>query len=454
MADVLPFAAVRYNTKEKDKNLILADLVAPPYDVIAAEQQQALYDRHPCNIVRLILGKAQLNDDEFNNRYTRAAALLQTWKEQEILTPDKKRALYGYEQEFTIPGTNRKAVRRGFFAAVRLMDYRSGRIRAHERTHQGPKADRLRLLRATQCNLSPIFVLYSDPEKGVKKHLDAACGCPPCDQLTDDQGVTHRLWVIQQKEVILGIREAMKNRNLFIADGHHRYETSLNYRDEMRDVTGSKDGRQPFDYTLMYLNDFDDDGLVILPTHRVLARELGADVDLDEVLEDLEEYFQVKEFKVDLGDLEKAAEAIRERVQPPKGGPMRCVMVVRKGRAWTLTLKKEADLKEMFGDEEIPDQVRKLDVTMLHRYIITRGWMGNPEIEMEEGDIYYEKNITDALNLLQKNKGCVAFIMNPTTKQQAQEIADLGELLPQKSTYFYPKLLSGLVLRDLTLGFE
>ncbi len=454
MADVLPFSAIRYNTRDKERNLTIKDLVAPPYDVISPEQQQLLYDRHPCNVVRLILGKTNPNDDEFNNRYTRATSLLQSWKETETLVSDKKRHFYVYEQVFDIPGETRSAKRRGFLAAVKLMDYRSGAIRAHERTHAGPKADRLKLLRATQCNLSPIFVLYSDPEKTVSAHLnEAACG-PPCEELTDDLGVTHRLWLVTGKESILGIRDAMKKRDLFIADGHHRYETALNYRDEMRELTGSKDGRQQFDYTLMYLNEFEDDGLVILPTHRVLSRELGGDIELDEVLDDLGEYFQLKEFKVDLADSEKAGAQILAKVAPPTPPTTRLVMVLPKGRAWTLTLKKNVDVNDLFEDSDIPNPVRSLDVSILHQFVIARGWMGNPEIEMEEGDIFYEKNISSALDLLRRRKGCVAFVMNPPTKEQVQQIAAAGCLMPQKSTYFYPKLLSGLVLRDLSAGAE
>jgi len=454
MADVLPFAALRYNTRDKEKDLDLRHLIAPPYDVLTPENQQALYDLHPCNVVRLDLGKAQPNDDEFNNQYTRAASLLQTWKEEETLISDKKRSLYAYEQQFLLPDGGPMVSRRGFFATVRLMDYRSGRIRAHERTHAGPKADRLKLLRATQCNLSPIFCLFSDMEKKVASCLGSVFAQPPAEELTDDHGIVHRLWTITQKECILGVRETFKNKPLFIADGHHRYETALNYRDEMRELTGSKDGRQPFDYTLMYLNDFDDEGLVILPTHRVLSRELGVDIDLDEVLEDVGEYFHLKEFKFDPANPEKAAQAIGEKLAPPKDALMRCVMAVRKGRAWVLTLKKDADPQEMYGDEEIEKPLQKLDVTILHRFVIARGWMGNPEIEMEEGDIFYERNILSALDLLNRRKGCVAFFLNFTPKHQIQEIADQGLLLPQKSTYFHPKLPSGLVLRDLSTGFE
>jgi len=452
MADVLPFAAVRYNTKEK--GIDLAQVISPPYDVISPEMQQALYDRHPNNFVRLDYGKIQPNDDDFNSRYSRATALLQQWRTEEILTTEKRRCFYAYEQEFTIPGSTDRLKRRGFIALVRLMDYRTGRIRAHERTFAAPKSDRLKLLRATQFNFSSVFTLYSDPERAVSRQIEAVCSTPPSDKLVDDAGVAHRLWVISKKETILAIREGMKNRNLFIADGHHRYETALNYRDEMREIPGRRDGRQPFDYAMMYMNDFEDDGLVILPTHRVLARELGLDVNLDEILEDLGQYFTLKEFAVDLGNAETAQSKIAEKIKVARGAGTRIVMVLPSGRSWQLTLKKDADLDDMIDDPGMKTEVKRLDVTILHRYVISRGWIGNPEVELDEGDIFYEKSFERALDLLRRRKGCVAFILNPPTKKQVQEIAELGELMPQKSTYFYPKLASGILMRDLNAGFE
>lgn len=452
MADVLPFAAVRFNTK--DKKLNLADLVAPPYDVISPEYQKALYDRSPYNIIRVELGTTQPNDDEYNNRYSRAASILQQWKQDEALITEKKRCFYAYEQEFTVPGVADRIKRRGFFALVRIMDYKSGRIRAHEKTFAAPKADRLKLLRATNFNTSPIFCLYSDPDKEIAKHMKSAFSGPPADTLTDESGTIHRLWVVQKTETINGIRNALKNRNLFIADGHHRYETAMNYRNEQREITGRNDGRQSFDYTLMNLTDFEDEGLVILPTHRVLAREYGSDVDLKEVLDDLGQHFTLEEFSLELDNLDKAVATVNDKLKLKKGVKTRLVMALPSGRAWQLTLNKDADLDDMIDAPDLHKEVKSLDVTILHRYVISRAWIGNPEVELEESDIFYEKSAEGALALLKKRKGCVAFLMNPTTKEQVQTIADLGELMPHKSTYFYPKLLTGLVLRDLSNFFE
>ncbi len=451
MADVMPFTALRYNTKAKGINL--AQVIAPPYDVISPDLQRALHERDPYNFVRLDFGFTQPNDDDFNNRYTRASALLQQWKTEEILIPEKRRCYYVYEQEFTVPESGERLSRRGFFGAVRLQDYRTGRIRAHERTFDSPKTDRLKLMRATQANLSPVFVLFSDPEGQARAEIAAICATPPSEEITDENGVVHRLWIVSKKERILTLREALKQRNLFIADGHHRYETALNYRDEMREFTGHREGRQGFDYTLMYLNDFDDDGLVILPTHRVLAREYG-EMDLELILEDLGEFFTLKEFTVDMSDLDKASAKVSQMVKLTKGVTTRLVMILPSGRAWTLTLKKAVDYDEMIEEKKIHTEVKKLDVTILHRYVISRGWIGNPEVELEEGDVFYEKSVKGALDLLRRRKGCVGFIMNPTTKKQVQAIAELGELLPQKSTFFYPKLASGLLVRDLTIELE
>ncbi len=451
MADVLPFAGTRFNTKEHD--LELGKILAPPFDVITPELQKELHERDPRNVVRLVSGYEAPGDDEYNNRYARAAELYREWKNENLLTDEQRKCFYVYEHEFTLPGTEERQKRLGFFGLVKLQDFRSGKIRAHEMTFQGPKQDRLRLLKTVQVNLEPLFVLYKDPEGEVDRILKTATESPPHEEFTDQRGDTHRLWLIHRKDPILGINEAMKPKRLYIADGHHRYETALAYRDEMREMTGRRDGRQPYDFILMYLNNADDPAVRTTASHRVLARDLGADVDMEEVLEDLEEYFDVKEFQLDLADEEKSTALAQKHLEGRKGSPSRFVMVLPSGQAFELKLKKNADLEEMIDAEFMSDLVRSQDITILHQFIIAQGWIGNPEVELDDDDIIYTRRIGEALSLVRKRKGCVAFLLNPIEKEQAIQVAENGELMPHNTTYYYPKIQSGLVLRDLQVGF-
>lgn len=452
MADVLPFAGTRFNTKEHS-DLDLSRIIAPPFDVITEEQQKELHDGDPQNMVRLTAGFEAPGDDELNNRYSRAADLYRDLKARNVLVDEQRKCFYVYEHEFNHPVTGDRVVRRGFFALVKLQDYRSGKIRAHEMTYPEPKRDRVRLLKATQVNLEPLFILFNDENNEVANVLEESIAKgKPTEVVNTPDGEQHRLWMIHKKEPILTINQAMKPKRLYIADGHHRYEAALQYRDEMREITGRRDGRQPYDFILMYLNPVEDDSLVIGPNHRVLARDVGSDIDPDEVIEDLEEYFEVKEFKIDLKDLEKATAAINKQLAKPSK-VTRFIMVLPGGRAFDLKLQKGVDYDEMIDHEFMSDFLKQQDVTILHKYVIARGWIGNPEVELDEEDIFYCRETSQALDLVRRRKGCVAFLMYPMSRERVIEVAENGELLPQNSTYFTPKIPSGFVLRDLQVGF-
>jgi uncharacterized protein (DUF1015 family) len=451
MADVFPFAGTRFNCKEH--NLNLANILAPPYDIITPDMQKGLYDRDKLNMVRLSCGIEAPGDDEFNNRYTRAAECYKDWKLKNYLLDEQRKCFYVYEHEFLLPGSETRHKRRGFFALVKLQDYRSGKIRAHEMTFETPKRDRLFLLKACMVNLEPIFVLYEDEKNEVGEILQGGVDPKPNEEITTPDGESHRLWLMHKKDPILSINQAMKSKRLYIADGHHRYETALAYRDEMRENTGRRDGRQPYDFIMMYLNNASDPSILSTTMHRVLARDLGADVDVEEVLEDIGEFFETKEFKVDLNHPEKGADACRKHLEPKKGATTQFVMVLPTGKGYELRLKKGVNLDEMIEEEFMSERVKQLDVTILHKFVIARGWIGNPEVELDDNDIFYTKEIEDALSLVKRRKGCVAFLMNPVPKEKVLEIAENGELMPHNTTYFYPKVASGLVLRDLQVGF-
>lgn len=452
MAEVWPFAGTRFaQTNDKIK---LADTICPPYDEIDSPVQEELHDKSQYNMVRLIKGVETPSDDDLNNRYTRASECYRDWKSRHLLSDEQRKCFYIYEQTFKSPIDGKKVRRLGFFALVKLQDFRSGKTRAFEMTYDSPKIDRLKLLRNTQINDSPLFLLYKDPEQEVNKVLEEMIGKKgPIEDFESEDGIHHRLWMIHKKDPILNIHEAMKPKRLFIAHGHHRYETALKYRDEQRDVTSKRDGRQPWDFSLMYLQRAEDETLFTRPIHRLLARELSLEMSIDEVLEELEEYFDISEFKVDMKSDSKAEKTIQSKIKQTKTHRVRMAMVLPNGRGYGLTLKKDADVHEIIEEEMMSEQLKNMDVVLLHNYVIPRGWIGNPEVVLDEDDIFYNKSIPDSLELLRKRKSCVGFFLNSSTKEEALEVAENGELLPHKSVDFFPKIPSGLVIRDLNVGF-
>jgi uncharacterized protein (DUF1015 family) len=360
----------------------------------------------------------------------------------------EKPAIYCYEQEFKMPSGETKR-RRGFFALVKLEDYASGRIRAHEQTFAGPKADRLKLLRATHANLSAIFVIFNDPKNEVMSMVSERMTDKPWEEVTDDDGVIHRLWVVQKRDFLVRLREVMQSRQLFIADGHHRYETAINFRNEMREATGRRDGNQPFDYMMMYLTNAEQDGLVILPTHRVLSRSFMSDINMKEVIAELKENFDLKDDKVDLAKPDTDGRKVIETVEKLGKKSMAFGMVSADGKVKYLTLKKGVSPVDLVDDDELQEPVKRLDVTVLHHYILNHVFVGNPEFELEEDECFYVRDVKRVFDLLKSRKAGLAFIMNATPMDQVTEIVKAGIKMPHKSTYFHPKIISGLVIRNM-----
>lgn len=441
MVKIKPFKGTRYNISVIED---LGNVIAPPYDVIKPEMQDAYYDRHSHNVVRLILGKEKRNDDEYNNKYNRAGNYFQSWKRDGILVDDERDGMYFYQQIFTLP-SGKKKKRSGFFALVELEDFEGGNIKAHENTFGEPKADRLQLIRATKSNLSSIFALYTDVEKVIDAIVNERVKQKPWLECVDEDGIEHRIWVVKNRGICAEIVAAMSEKTVFIADGHHRYETCLMYRDELGE-SEKNDERLPQNYTLMYFVNTENEGLVILPTHRLLSNELETEV--DEVIEDLEEYFDVKQLKVDLTSPQRAEKIIANAISQP--GAVRFAMLLPDNRAYTLTLKKGADLDEMIQQEMVKVK-KELPVTILQEFVIKQVWVGNPDMELDQEDIEYVKDMKVAVESLMEGKFCVAFILNPPDVEMVKKVAQSGERMPEKSTYFYPKIATGLVMRDMTV---
>lgn len=447
MAEILPFIGMRYNSQLIGN---LSKVVAPPYDLISPELQSELHERHPNNAVRLELGKddSEEESDGFSNRYTRAANTLGTWRSDGILIEDERPSVYLYEQEFTVRDGSR-IKRRGFIALAKLEEFKSGRVRPHAQTFSGPKADRLKLMRATHANFSAIFMAYEDPEHKVQELLASKMADRAWEEVTDDDGTVHRLWVVQKKDFLIELRELMKEKELLIADGHHRYETALAYRDEQRANGGKADGKQPFDYVMMYMTELEQDGLLCLPTHRAMSREFVKEVDLKEAMEELKENFDLQKEQVDLENTDSEASRVLGKLAELGNKRPAIAMVLGNGSGFYLSLQENVDPVDLIDDEEVPDEVKGIDVTILHHHIINYVMMGNPEFELEEGDCLYLKDATKALELLKMKKAALVFLLNPIPHKKLITILKAGLRLPHKSTYFYPKLVTGLVVRRM-----
>lgn len=445
MARVLPFVGTRYNSQMVD----ISRVVSPPYDVIDADLQEKLYEREAHNIVRVILGKQQREDDDYNNKYQRAASYLREWSGEGVLLNDSEKCFYVYRQQFTIPG-GQELTRTGFFAAIRLEDPEKGNIRGHEHTFEGPKADRLNLTRATACNLGPIFCLYSEPERQTDEILAQASQGKPVYDFQADDGVRHSLWLLTDKPLVKRLSSLLQGNEFFIADGHHRYETAVRYAKEMSRLTGRTKGECPsYTYTLAFLTNCEAPGLQILPTHRLLSQELGEDVEREELLEDLQEYFKVREIKFDPRKAAQEGPRLLAEIEALRDKGTAFCLALPDGLALVLELRKDKSILEVMPEDK-PEEVNRLDVSILHDYLISQLWVGNPEIELDDSDVFYVKDPAEAVAALCAPRHCsAAILMNPPRMDQVREIAGLGLRMPHKTTYFYPKLLTGLVLRDL-----
>ena len=419
MARIRSFRALRY-----DPDVVgdLEHVVAPPYDVIGPEQQHLLHLRSPYNAVHLDFNSAA-------DRYATAATTLETWRTQGALRRDSAPSIYGYAQDFTLDdGQPRR--RLGFFAALRVEDFASGVIRPHERTFERAKEDRLALLRACRTHLSSIFCLYTGKGWTLADTLRVESARPDVD-VRDAVDVRHRMWPVSDPKVIDGLAAKLADEPLIIADGHHRYETALCYSRERKAASG---GDEPFRYVLAYLTDANDAGLTILPTHRLLRQiRLPAAVDLFRVLS--------RDFRVTRYPLNARAAFSRALTEP---GPARRIGCVVAGAEhyWLLSFDERA-----VRGLTVSPALKDLDVTVLHDAIFA-GMLGLPP-DVQKQRVTYTSDETAALDGVANGEHQAAFLLRSTSFAQVGRICAGGETMPQKSTYFYPKLLTGLVFQPL-----
>lgn len=430
MAVLKPFRAWRYNPEMVGD---LSSVVAPPYDVIDDAHRDRLYDSSPFNVVRLILGRE-------SDRYASAAAHMKEWIAKRVLVRDDRAALYLYAQDFELDGVLRS--RHGVIGAVKLEPFETGVIRPHEKTLAGPKADRLRLMDATRTNLSPIFGLYAGKSTTLETARARASESPALEDVTDEFGVRHRVWAIADGDAVAHIAAELAPRTVYIADGHHRYETALAYRDKLA-AGGSLPEDHPAGYIMMFLCSMVDPGLVVLPTHRVLSDLRGFNATT--VLDGLRQLFTVDAFpNTDEGarDLLAAMHAA--------SGPGFFGLAIRGTGKLHLAVLTDSGLMRREAPE-LPAALQKLDVTILDAIVLRKLLGVDAHDAAHEGRLRYVKDAAEALGEVRRGRADVACLLNATRIEEVEAVCDSGETMPEKSTYFHPKLGTGFVFHSLQL---
>ena len=434
MAKVYPFRGLRYSLPK----IPVEQVVTQPYDKISPQMQDRYYALHPNNIIRIVLGKHQPDDSSANNVYTRAASTLKEWRASAVLEQLNAPAFFVYYQKFTVPGTTEVRLRKGFVGIAQLEDYANKIVFPHERTLTGPKKDRLELLRHTRTHFEQIFMLYEDKQQRIDRTIDGVTMGPAEIEVQDEYGVTHSFWSVTDRSTVELIQREMHDKRLIIADGHHRYETALAYRDEMRATAGKIDPKAPYEFLTMTFFNMDAPGLTILPTHRVLSNVAGFDAAT--LLSRAAEYFDITAGPAD-------ADGLRAQLQ--KSGAERLSIGVFTGgnASSVLSLKPSLDLAAVLPD--LSANQRNLDVIILHRLLLDKCLGITEEAVKTESHITYVREMASALGAVAEGKSQVAFVLNPTGLHQMRDIAYEGNVMPQKSTDFYPKVLSGLVMYTL-----
>jgi uncharacterized protein (DUF1015 family) len=426
MIEVIPFHGLLFNTKVTGP---LIEVTAPPYDVIAPALQESLYQKNPHNVVRLILGKEFSTDSEMDNRYTRASATFQQWLEENILVRDSQPGFYLYSQEYEFEGG--KFCRTGFFARVKTEAFNKGNILPHEFTLAKAKTDRTRLLNACHANFSPIFGLYSDPHGNIDGLLKDKDSLEPLSVI-DDGSVVHRIWRLNDTAVCQEISNQIRDKKVYIADGHHRYETALAFSEANQDKV------EDCSHVMMFLTNMDSDSMSIFPIHRV-AKSPGP-FDRESFLQKVGEYFDIIPWSGPLNGAE-----VKSRLKELGKKQITFCAYMGKEHTFVLVVKDPRNVLPLL-DESEPKDMQVLDVTQLHAILFRHILKIDTREKDEQQYVSYKVNSEEGMDMVDKGKYDVAFFMNPTLIDQVRELAEKGIRLPQKATFFYPKLLSGLVI--------
>lgn len=435
MADIIPFKGIRYNKEEiKDPNLVMT----PPYDIISPVQQEMYYNRDEYNMIKLDLVREFPTDTEQDNRYTRASDTFAKWLSNRVLVGDESPSIYFYEVSYTKYGPEKKM--KGFIALCRLEEFGKGKVVPHEYTLSKPKSDRLNLLRSCQANFSLIFSLYSSVDGKINKTIEGNLkNSAPDIDVVDDNGDRHRLWVVSDPAIIEAVQKEMKEKTVYIADGHHRYEASLNYRNEAR----QKSGEGPYDYIMMFFANMDEPGLTVLPTHRLIS---GVSEDkINSLYDNLVKYFRIKDFDFSKGNEAEARRQLLDAMK--KAGPQDHFLgmyIKGENKYSLLELKGEDLLLDLQSDK--PLSWRRLDVSILQSLILQDILGFSEDSISRQENLCYVKDVDDSIRKVRNEEYQTAFLLNATKIEEIRDVTETGERMPQKSTYFYPKCLTGLVI--------
>lgn len=428
MAEIKAFRGMRYDTEKAGK---LEELCCPPYDIISEKERKAFIAQNKYNVIRLELPR------EGEDVYRTAGEVLDKWREAGILIHEEKPALYIYEEEFN--AYNQRKSIKGLIARVKVEEFSKGVILPHEFTLSKAKADRFELMKATNCNFSQIYALYMDETHTTLDTLEEYSQGKPDALFTDDDQITHRLWIVTDEAVIAKLTDDFADRKLYIADGHHRYETALNYRNYCRENGISKEGDAQ-DYQMIYLMDMEHPGLVVFPTHRLVRGLKGFDRDV--ILDGCEQYFDIKAFD----SVSNMNVALAEQYQK---GNKAFAFYCGRGEWYLLVLRDLAVMAEALPD--LSEASRQLDVSVLHTLILERILGIDKKNMAEQRNLTYTKFFEEAILGVDKGEFQCSFILNPTRVTEIRDVAAEGEKMPQKSTYFYPKMITGMVMNDISV---
>ena len=442
MAIIAPFKGMAYNFKAFDD---IPKLFAPPYDVISEEEQEEYYQTNPYNVIRLTLGKRKTGDSDWDNRYTRSAELWERWQSEEILMPSNSPSMYVTSLTYDPGDGSGPRTRWGLIALVRIDEKGSGVILPHEKTFSAHNDDRLKLMRASNAQFSQVFALYEDPENTVFEALKGPIHASPQISFELHDGTSHKMWTVQDPSIFRQVASAMRETPIIIADGHHRYETARNFRNIMRARYGRRPPNRSFEYVMMYLTNMNDVGLTILPSHRMVKR--CQSFRLETFLETLKQWFEITTLPPSSSDLSPRHLVLKE-VLEEKGHVTSAIGFHHHGddTDYILTLKQGA--RNEMG-EDLHDSLKELDVLVLSRLIFQKA-LGFSEEDMDNEEIFhYQSDTEKALSRVDAGDYQMTFLLNPTKMEHVQEVTANALIMPRKSTYFYPKVITGLVFNKI-----
>lgn len=442
MAIIAPFRGLTYNFKKLGD---MSRLAAPPYDVISEQEQEEYHNTHPNNVIRLILGKKRAGDSDSDNRYTRSAMEMRKWEQEDILIRPESPSMYITAHDYD-PGDGKgRRTRWGLIALVRIEEEGSRVILPHEKTFSAHKTDRLNLMKACNAQLSQVFGLYDGSDNIISGSIEWASRSEPDVSFDFRDGTSHRMWIVKDKAFFKKAADAMRDKSIFIADGHHRYETSRNFRNLMREKYGKGDGDKAYDYVMMYLADMNDKGLTILATNRLIKECKSYDRDV--FFKKAREYFTIDEMPVPAADLKERAFKFGNALEA-KGRDNSAIGFYFNGadRYYILSLLPGAMDRE---EEALNPSLKKLDVIILTRLILTN-CLGFTKEDLDNDKlIKYVSNTADSISLVDSGECHMAFLLNPTRIEQVKDVAGDFLTMPRKSTFFYPKVISGLVFNKI-----